>query len=174
MNNSAVTRALHRSTSAQSLTTPHTEPIPRQLLRGTLSTPTLPASMGLATIVGQQGHQYKSQGAMQLPGMGYRWESSGGGRSHFQVYPYTRLVLFTSWLEPSPDLDSSSLGSRQPWTQGLEPSGTLTRLGSSRLERLRDSSGVQRTRAATRLESARARSSSVVYEPARGTPRLES
>ena len=79
MINLAVTRALHRASSAQSLTTPQTDPIPQQLLPGTSPTPPLPAPTGLATIAGLQGHQYASQGAMQLPGMGYGLESGGGG-----------------------------------------------------------------------------------------------
>ena len=54
------------------------------------------------------------------------------------------LVLFTSRLESSPDLDSSGLGSRHPWTRGLEPSSYLD---STRLEPARaDSSGIERTR----------------------------
>ena len=81
--NLAVTRALHRASSAQSHTTPQTDPIPQQLLPGTPPTRLLPAPTGLATIAGLQGHQYASQGAIQLPGMGYGWESGRGGSVGF-------------------------------------------------------------------------------------------
>ena len=82
----------------------------------------------------------------------------------------SRLVTHTR-LEPSPDLDSSGLGSRHPWTRGLEPSGTWIRLGSSRLELPRESSGLERTRAESSRQETRAESSG--REPPRDSSLLE-
>ena len=69
MINSAVTRALHRATSAQNLTTPQTEPLPRQL-SAIPPAQTFPATAGFATVAGLQGQQYTGQMIMQPPGMG--------------------------------------------------------------------------------------------------------
>ena len=84
MFNSAVMRALHQATSAQTLTTPQTDPLPRQL-RSTIppasTFPTRP--MGFTTIAGLQGHQYSAHAAIQLQGTGYGWEPSDGGQFSF-------------------------------------------------------------------------------------------
>ena len=86
MINTAVTRALHRSTSAQNLTTPQTEPIPRQLLP-IIPTPPLAAPPGLAAIAGLQGQQYATHTGMQLSGAGYGWDVGGGGQFSFPGIP---------------------------------------------------------------------------------------
>ena len=88
MINSAVTRALHRVTSAQNLITPQTEPLPRQLLPAIPPAPTFPTPpQGFATITGLEGQQYAAHAVMQLPGMGYGWEASGGGQFSFPGIP---------------------------------------------------------------------------------------
>ena len=86
MINSAVTRALHRATSAQNLTTPQSEPLPRQLHPTIPPAPTIPAPTGLAAIAGLQGQQFAAH-TMQLPALGYGWESSGGGQFSFPGIP---------------------------------------------------------------------------------------
>ena len=87
MINSAVTRALHRATSAQSLTTPQTDAVPRQLLTALPPPPTILTPPGFATVTGQQGQQYLSQGAGLAPSVGYGWESGGGGQFSFPGIP---------------------------------------------------------------------------------------
>ena len=79
MINSAVTRALHRATSAQNLTTPQSEPLRRQLLTALPPSPPITSTSGLAAITGQQGQPYASQGAVQS-GMSYGWDASGGNQ----------------------------------------------------------------------------------------------
>ena len=81
MINSAVTRALHRATSAQTLTTPQSEPLPRQLPSTYQPGPTFPVTTGFAAITGLQGQQFTAQ--PQMPAMGYGWEASASGGSQF-------------------------------------------------------------------------------------------
>ena len=86
MINSAVTRALHRATSAQNLTTPQSDPLPRQLIAGLPPPPPNPTSSAFAAITGQPGQHYAGQGTAQ-PGLGYGWEASGGGQFSFPGIP---------------------------------------------------------------------------------------
>jgi len=78
-------------------------------------------------------------------------------------------VLFTSRLEPSPDLGSSRLGLWDPWTRGLEPSPDLDSRTRARLEPPRNRQGTAK-RLESRVESARG----PLSEPARAAKRLES
>ena len=83
MVNSAVTRALPRATSAQNLTTPQTEPLPRQLLPTFLPPPLIPIAGAFAAITGHHGQPDVGQAGFQTPGMGYGWDTSGGGQFSF-------------------------------------------------------------------------------------------
>ena len=93
-------------------------------------------------------------------------------------------MLFTSRLEPSPDLDSSGLGSRHPRNRGLESSSHLesARLkparAAKRIEWTRaDSSGIERNRAESSRQEPRAESSGLEQnraESSRQEPRAES
>ena len=88
MINSAVTRALHRATSAQTLTAPQTESLPRQLLPTILPAAPIPTHTGFTTIAGLRGQQQAAHSAMQFPGMSYGWESGGGaGQFSFPGIP---------------------------------------------------------------------------------------
>ena len=86
MINSAVTRALHRATSTQNLTTPQTDPLPRQLLPTPLPPPSFPAPAGFTAVAGLHGQHYPHS-VMQPPAMGYGWEASGGGQFSFPGIP---------------------------------------------------------------------------------------
>lgn len=86
MINSAVTRALHRATSAQSLTTPQTDSLPRQLLPNPLPPPTFPAPAGFSTIAGLHGQQYLHSAA-QGTDPGFAWETGSGGQFSFPGIP---------------------------------------------------------------------------------------
>ena len=87
MINSAVTRALHRATSAQNLTTPQTEPLPRQLHASLPPPPLIPTAGAFATITGHRGQPEVGQAGFQTPGLGYGWDSSGGGQFSFPGIP---------------------------------------------------------------------------------------
>ena len=83
--NTAVIRALHWAASAQNLTTPQSDPLPRQLIAG-LPPPPNPRSSSFAAITGQPGKKFAGQGTAQ-PGLGYGWEASGKGQFSYPGIP---------------------------------------------------------------------------------------
>ena len=76
--NSAVARALHQATSAQSLTTPQSEPLRRQLHPTDPPIRTFPATRRCTAITGPREHQFAAQAMAPVPEMGYGWDASGG------------------------------------------------------------------------------------------------
>ena len=84
---SAVTRALHRATSAQNLTPPQTKPLPRQLGPTCLPPLLIPIAGAFTAITGHHGQPDVGQAGFQTPGMDYGWDTSGGGQFSFPGIP---------------------------------------------------------------------------------------
>ena len=82
-----MTRALHRATSAQNLTTPQTEPLPRQLHASLPPPQPIPTAGAFTTITGHRGQPEVGQAGFHTPGLGYGWDSSGGGQFFFPGLP---------------------------------------------------------------------------------------
>ena len=91
MINSVVMGALHQATSAQNLTTSQSVFLPRQLFTTIPPVSMLSAPIGLTAIAGMKGKQFAPH-TMQVPGMGYGREPSGGGQFS---YPGIPLLLIT-------------------------------------------------------------------------------